>query len=59
MVSALDSESKSPGWRPLRGHCVELWGKIIHSHGASLRKGDEMGELKGQERLFEIDQGPV
>ena len=37
MVSALDSGSSSPGLGPGRGHCVVFLGKMLYSHGASLR----------------------
>ena len=37
MVSALDSEASSLGLRPGQGHCVVFLGKILNSHGASLR----------------------
>ena len=31
MVSALDSGSSGPGWRPGRGHCVVFMAKTLDS----------------------------
>ena len=39
MVSALDSGSSGPGWRPGLGHCVVSLGKTLYSQIAPLHPG--------------------
>ena len=46
MVSALVSRSSVPGSSPGQGHCVVFLGKTLNSHGASLRPGVLMGNIK-------------
>ena len=43
MVRVLDSGSSGPGSGPGREHCFVFLGKTLHSHGASLYPGVEMG----------------